>query len=116
MLEDPSIPLVTHQASRDEDPDVRWWLFAQNSTGSGGCRHAQILLGNDEVPTLCCRSCGKRWTFVPAGKRPLYCSEDDPKYPGMLDNQGWSESTRVRMVDKHDRAGVLTQVIPLGNP
>jgi hypothetical protein len=116
MLEDPPIPRVTHQASCDESPDARWWLFTQNSTGSGGCWHSQILLANDEVPTLCCRSCGKCWTFVPAGKCPLYCSEDDPKYPGMLDNQGWSKSTRVRMVDELDRAGVLAQVIPLGDP
>jgi hypothetical protein len=86
-------------SSNGEAPNAPCWLFTQNSTLYSACQHEQILLANDEVPTLCCRSCGKRWTFVPVGELPRYCSKDDPKYPGMLDNRGWSKSTRVSMVD-----------------
>jgi hypothetical protein len=77
------------------------WLFTQNSTQSSACPHTQIALGNDETPTLHCRSCGKRWTFVPAGATPRYCADDDLTYPGMLDNRGWSKSARVAMLDDH---------------
>lgn len=75
------------------------WLFVQNSTSRSACPHAQITLANDEEPTLCCRSCGKRWTFVPAGETPRYCAENDPSYPGMLDNRGWSRSARVAITE-----------------
>jgi DNA-binding transcriptional regulator YiaG len=103
-------------SSSDEDPDAPWWLFTQNSTSRfrSACQHEQILLANEEEPTLCCRSCCKRWTFVPAGKLPRYCSEDDPKYPGMLDNRGWSKSTRVAMVDDQDPDAAIAQYIQLG--
>lgn len=80
------------------------WLFTQNSTPRSACPHEQIMLANDEGPILSCRSCGKRWTFVPAGEIPRYCADDDPTYPGMLDNHDWSKSTRVAMVDDHDFA------------
>jgi hypothetical protein len=99
------------QAARP--PDAPWWLFAQNSTSYSACQHEQILLANDEVPTLCCRSCGKRWTFVPAGELPRYCSEDDPKCPGMLDNRGWSKSTRVTMGDDQDHGAAGAQYIQI---
>lgn len=92
------------EAARNMEPDdcAPWWLFTQNSTQRSACQHEQILLANDEAPTLCCRSCGKRWTFVPTGELPRYCSENDPKYPGVLDNRGWSNTTRVRMADEQD--------------
>lgn len=102
-------------ASSNEASDASWWLFTQNSTERSVCQHVQILLANDEVPTLCCRSCGKRWTFVPAGELPRYCAEDDSKYPGMLDNRGWSKSTRVTMVDDYDRGAAIAQDIQLGS-
>ena len=92
------------------------WLFTQNSTSCSACPHEQILLVNDEEPTLCCRSCGKRWTFVPAGELPRYCSEEDPKYPGMLDNRGWSKSTRVTMVDDQDHGAAGAPRIQRGEP
>jgi hypothetical protein len=76
------------------------WLFAQNSTPRSACPHEQITLANDRGPTLSCRSCGKRWTFVPAGETPRYCPEDDPTYPGMLDNRGWSNALRVALIDE----------------
>jgi hypothetical protein len=40
-------------------PDAPWGLFAQNSTSCSACQHEQILLANEEEPTLCCRSCCK---------------------------------------------------------
>jgi hypothetical protein len=78
------------------------WLFTQNSTPRSACPHEQITLANDEEPALCCRSCGKRWTFVPAGQIPRYCADDDPTYPGMLDNRGWSKTSRVVMAGEID--------------
>lgn len=75
------------------------WLFTQNSTcPSSSCQHAQVALENDETPALRCLSCGKAWTFVPTGETPRYCPDDDPRYPGMLDNRGWSRSSRVAIV------------------
>jgi hypothetical protein len=73
------------------------WLFAQNSIAPSTCGHSQIALSNDEVPTLSCQSCGKRWTFVPEGEMPRYCEVDDPKFPGMLDNRGWPNDARVEI-------------------
>lgn len=75
------------------------WLFTQNSTPRSVCQHEQITLANDDGPTLCCRSCGKRWTFVPAGETPRYIADDDPTFPGMLDNRGWSRSARVTIAE-----------------
>ena len=90
------------------------WLFTQNSTPPSACPHEQILLGNDRTPALHCRSCGKQWTFVPAGVTPRYCADDDPTYPGMLDNRGWSKSTRVTMLDDHDHSAAIARDIQLG--
>lgn len=79
------------------------WLFAQNSASYySACTHAQITLANDEEPSLGCRSCGKRWTFVPAGSTPRYCADDDPEYPSMLDNRGWPNTARVAMTADDD--------------
>ena len=89
------------------------WLFTQNSTPRSACPHEQITLANDEEPTLCCRSCSKRWTFVPAGETPRYCPDDDPTYPGMLDNRGWSKSTRVAMGDDHGHGAAIARDIQL---
>jgi hypothetical protein len=74
------------------------WIFAQNSTCPSPCPHAQIGLLNDDVPTLSCRACGKRWTFVPAGESPRYYAEDDPSCPGMLDSWGWAKSMHVTIM------------------
>ncbi len=80
------------------------WLFTQNSTPPSACPHERILLANDMEPTLCCDRCGKRWSFVPAGETPRYYPDDDPTYPGMLDDRGWSKSTRVTMLEGPDVA------------
>ena len=90
------------------------WLFAQNSTSLSACQHAQITLANDEVPALCCPSCGKRWSFVPAGATPRYCADDDPMYPGMLDNRGWSKTVRAAITDDHGHGAAIARDVRLG--
>lgn len=80
-----------------------WSLFAENSTSAApgrvgfSCSHRQLALANDDEPTITCRACGKRWSFVPDGETPRYTNDDHPSYPNTLDNVGWRTGVRVVM-------------------
>lgn len=77
----------------------RWSLFAINyiTPGVGGCQHRQLALANDDEPGITCRSCGRRWVFVPDGESPTYFGDDHPSYPNMLDNTRFRKGVRVVM-------------------
>ena len=72
------------------------WRFAQNSLGSHGHHHNELLLMNDPEPVIQCAGCGKRWTLLPDGVIPKY---DHPGYEDMLDNTAWADSMRDKRVE-----------------